>query len=92
MSVHRFQPQPFFADKNRAFWNLQSVGWAGAFLLFGRDAVLPEAGDADIAVRRVQVGNGCKEEIIKQLNTLAINEGTAFRDIDRHAKHLASLD
>ncbi|MGE4321542.1 MAG: sensor histidine kinase [Sphingobium sp.] len=33
MSVHRFQPQPFFADKNRAFWNLQSVGWAGAFLL-----------------------------------------------------------
>lgn len=33
MSVNRIQPQPFFADKNRAFWNLQSVGWAGAFLL-----------------------------------------------------------
>jgi hypothetical protein len=65
---------------------------SGAFLLFGRDAVLPEAGEADIAIRRVQVADRCKEEIIKQLNTLAINEGTAFRDIDRHAKHIASLD
>jgi two-component system LytT family sensor kinase len=25
--------QPFFDDKNRAFWVLQSVGWAGYFLL-----------------------------------------------------------
>ena len=39
MSVHRFQPQPFFADKNRAFWNLQSVGWAGAFLLRGSSTI-----------------------------------------------------
>jgi signal transduction histidine kinase len=39
MSVHRIQPQPFFADKNRAFWNLQSVGWAGAFLLRGSSTI-----------------------------------------------------
>lgn len=26
-------PQPFFDDKNRAFWTLQSVGWAGWLLL-----------------------------------------------------------
>ena len=38
MSVH-FQPQPFFADKNRAFWNLQSLGWAGAFLLRGSSTI-----------------------------------------------------
>jgi len=25
--------QPFFADKNRAFWLLQSLGWTGYFLL-----------------------------------------------------------
>ena len=25
--------QPFFADKNRAFWLLQSAGWAGYFIL-----------------------------------------------------------
>src|SRR5438105_6133881 len=25
--------QPFFADKNRAFWILQTIGWSGYFLL-----------------------------------------------------------
>jgi sensor histidine kinase YesM len=29
----KFQQQPFFEDKNRAFWLLQSVGWAGYFVL-----------------------------------------------------------
>lgn len=29
----RLQQQPFFDDKNRAFWILQSVGWAGYFVL-----------------------------------------------------------
>jgi sensor histidine kinase YesM len=29
----RLQQQPFFEDKNRAFWILQSVGWAGYFTL-----------------------------------------------------------
>jgi sensor histidine kinase YesM len=33
MSVTPLQAQPFFADKNRAFWNLQTLGWLGAFLL-----------------------------------------------------------
>ena len=27
------QPTPFFANKNRAFWRLQVIGWAGAMLL-----------------------------------------------------------
>ena len=31
--LQQLQPKPFFADKNRAFWNLHSLGWAGAFLL-----------------------------------------------------------
>lgn len=35
MSVNPFQAKPFFQDKNRAFWNLQFVGWAGAFMLRG---------------------------------------------------------
>ncbi|MPT46851.1 MAG: sensor histidine kinase [Sphingobium sp.] len=35
MSVNPFQPKPFFQDKNRAFWQLQSVGWVGAFALRG---------------------------------------------------------
>lgn len=33
MAVLPFQPTPFFANKNRAFWNLQFAGWGGAFLL-----------------------------------------------------------
>ncbi len=27
------QPKPFFDDKHRAFWTLQTLGWLGAFLL-----------------------------------------------------------
>ena len=29
----RLQQQPFFEDKNRAFWLLQSTGWGGYFIL-----------------------------------------------------------
>lgn len=29
----KLQQQPFFDDKNRAFWTLQSAGWAGYFVL-----------------------------------------------------------
>ena len=28
-----FTPAPFFADKDRAFWRLQLVGWGGSALL-----------------------------------------------------------
>lgn len=33
MSAPSRQPRPFFDDKNRAFWMLQSAGWIGYFLL-----------------------------------------------------------
>jgi len=33
MSVLPIQPIPFFANKDRAFWRLQLVGWGGAFVL-----------------------------------------------------------
>ena len=33
MALAPLRPQPFFDDKNRAFWTLQSLGWAGYFLL-----------------------------------------------------------
>jgi LytS/YehU family sensor histidine kinase len=32
-SPFRLRQQPFFEDKNRAFWILQSAGWAGYFVL-----------------------------------------------------------
>ena len=33
MALMPFQPTPFFADKNRAFWTLQFSGWGGVLLL-----------------------------------------------------------
>ena len=33
LSPLRLHGQPFFEDKNRAFWVLQSIGWAGYFIL-----------------------------------------------------------
>ncbi|WP_459789004.1 sensor histidine kinase [Alteriqipengyuania sp. 357] len=33
MAVLPSRPAPFFANKNRAFWNLQFAGWGGAMLL-----------------------------------------------------------
>lgn len=33
MSMVNFQPAPFFASKNRAFWNLQLAGWSAYFVL-----------------------------------------------------------
>ncbi|MBK5264791.1 MAG: histidine kinase [Alphaproteobacteria bacterium] len=39
MAVISIHPKPFFADKNRAFWNLQSLGWLGALTLRGLSGI-----------------------------------------------------
>ena len=39
MAVLPISPTPFFANKNRAFWNLQFAGWGGAMLLRGMSAL-----------------------------------------------------
>ena len=33
MGMLPFRPAPFFADKDRAFWRLQFIGWGGSALL-----------------------------------------------------------
>jgi two-component system LytT family sensor kinase len=33
MAMLPFRPIPFFANKNQAFWRLQTIGWGGAMLL-----------------------------------------------------------
>ncbi len=38
MAMLPIEPRPFFANKDRAFWNLQLAGWGGAFLLRGISA------------------------------------------------------
>jgi len=39
MAVLDLGRQPFFANKNRAFWNLQMAGWAGAMVLRGASGI-----------------------------------------------------
>jgi two-component system, LytTR family, sensor kinase len=39
MAVLAIQPAPFFASKNRAFWNLQLAGWGAAFVLRSAGAI-----------------------------------------------------
>ncbi|MEZ5708136.1 MAG: histidine kinase [Blastomonas sp.] len=39
MAMLPFRPSPFFANKNRAFWNLQTLGWAGALALRGLSGI-----------------------------------------------------
>ena len=40
----RLQPEPFFKDKNRAFWMLQSAGWLGYFILRTLSGIANEFG------------------------------------------------
>ena len=39
-----FKPTPIFADKNRAFWRLQLIGWSGAFVLRSATSIANERG------------------------------------------------
>ena len=39
MAVLPFRPSPFFANKNKAFWRLQVLGWSGAMLLRSMSAL-----------------------------------------------------
>lgn len=43
MAVLQIQAAPFFASKNRAFWNLQLAGWGAAFLLRAVSALANQA-------------------------------------------------
>ena len=49
MAMLPFKPTPFFADKNRAFWRLQLLGWTGAFI-FRSATSLANARDLDFLV------------------------------------------
>jgi sensor histidine kinase YesM len=39
MAVLELGEKPFFADKNRAFWNLHSAGWGGATALYAATGI-----------------------------------------------------
>ncbi|MFQ3249088.1 MAG: hypothetical protein ACI9O6_000892 [Glaciecola sp.] len=60
---------------------------SGAFLLFGLDSVLDEAGTPEIKITRISVSN--KKGILAELDLLNINESTVFPYIENSAKYVA---
>jgi hypothetical protein len=62
---------------------------SGAFLLFGLDATLPEDGNAEVAVERITIRAAEKTKILRELDSLNINESTVFPYIENSAKYIA---
>jgi hypothetical protein len=61
---------------------------SGAFLLFGHEATLPDAGQDGIEISRVLIGKEKKKHILVQLSRININATTVYPSIDQTAIHL----
>src|SRR5690606_3571046 len=68
--------------------NNRITSQSGAFLLFGLHATLPEEGNADVAVERITIKASEKAKILRELDSLNINESTVFPYIENSAKHI----
>ncbi|BCH20963.1 FRG domain-containing protein [Mesorhizobium sp. L-8-3] len=66
--------------------NTRIKSQAGAFLLFGHEATLPEAGEEGIEIARVTIGE--KRHILAQLDSININATTVYPSIDQTTVHL----
>jgi hypothetical protein len=60
---------------------------SGAFLLFGKDAVLPETGHSDLDIKRIKILN--KAGILKDLAKLNIKASTVYPGIEKTAADIA---
>jgi hypothetical protein len=66
--------------------NMRIKSQSGAFLLFGHEATLSEAGQEGIEIARVTITN--KLNILRQLDSININATTVYPSIDQTAVHL----
>lgn len=66
--------------------NTRIKSQSGAFLLFGHEAALPDAGQDGIEISRVTIKN--KAHILEQLDRININATTVYPSIDQTAVHL----
>lgn len=66
--------------------NTRIKSQSGAFLLFGHEAALPDAGQDGIQVSRVTIQN--KAHILEQLDRININATTVYPSIEETAVHL----
>lgn len=69
--------------------NTRIKSQSGAFLVFGHEANLPDAGQEGIEISRVTIKN--KKEILEQLDRININATTVYPSIDETAYHLREL-
>lgn len=67
--------------------NNRITSQAGAFLLFGEDAIFDEETNHDIKFSRIRVGD--KSRILRELDQLNINDSTVFPNIENTAKYVA---
>ncbi len=58
MAVPPIRPKPFFEDKNRAFWQLQTLGWAGYFVLRGASGLANELPYSDLVTYLISAVTG----------------------------------
>ena len=68
--------------------NVRIISQSGAFLLFGKDALLPETGHSSLNLRRITVRN--KISILGQLARLNIKSSTVYPGIEKAATEIAS--
>lgn len=66
--------------------NTRIKSQSGAFLLFGHEAALPDAGQEGIEISRITVRN--KSYILDQLDRINLNSTTVYPSIDQTAIHL----
>lgn len=66
--------------------NTRIKSQSGAFLLFGQEVALPDAGQDGIEISRVTIKN--KAHILGQLDQININATTVYPSIDQTAVHL----
>jgi len=69
--------------------NSRILSQSGAFLLFGLNATLPENGSSEIRIERIDIKADEKKKILKELDSLSINESTAFPYIENSARYIS---
>lgn len=67
--------------------NERITSQSGAFLLFGKDAILPETGHSALNIQRITVRN--KGAILSQLDKLNIKSSTIYPGIEKAAGEIA---
>jgi hypothetical protein len=68
--------------------NIRIKSQSGAFLLFGHEVTLPDAGQKGIEISRVMIQGADKSRILAQLDQININATTVYPSIEQTSVHL----